>query len=313
MTARRWRREAVLALALLAALAIFESQSEHMVTVLNLTRVAESAVEPAILAAGLTLVILIGGIDVSVGAILAVAAVVTGSALAFDLPAVVAVAVAILSGTALGAFNGVVVARLAVPPIIATLGSLYVFGAIVFLTVGTTWITGLPESLSPLVQGQLLGVPAAVLAIGAVYALAWFVLRQTRWGLHLAAIGSNATSARLAGIPVTRRTIETYALLGALAGFAAVLYVARLRNVEFGVGAGLTFEAIAASVLGGADLRGGNASLVGTLLGILFIKVVQNGLVLSGATSLWAPVVTGLLLILVLVVDGLQKPARRRW
>lgn len=313
MTARRWRREAVLALALLAALAIFASQSEHMVTVLNLTRVAESAVEPAILAAGLTLVILIGGIDVSVGAILAVAAVVTGSALAFDLPAVVAVAVAILSGTALGAFNGVVVARLAVPPIIATLGSLYVFGAIVFLTVGTTWITGLPESLSPLVQGQLLGVPAAVVAIGAVYALAWFVLRQTRWGLHLAAIGSNATSARLAGIPVTRRTIETYALLGALAGFAAVLYVARLRNVEFGVGAGLTFEAIAASVLGGADLRGGNASLVGTLLGILFIKVVQNGLVLSGATSLWAPVVTGLLLILVLVVDGLQKPARRRW
>lgn len=301
----------MLALALLAALALFATQSEAMLSALNLTRVAESAVEPAILAAGLTLVILIGGIDVSVGAILAVAAVVTGSALALDLPAVAAVTLAIAAGTGLGGVNGVLVARLSVPPIIATLGTLYVFGAIVFLTVGTTWITGLPESLSPLVQGRLLGVPAAILAIGAVYGLAWFGLRQTPWGLHLAAIGSNAVAARLAGIPVTRRTIETYALLGALAGLAAILYVARLRNVEFSVGAGLTFEAIAASILGGADLRGGHASLVGTLLGILFIKVLQNGLVLSGASSLWAPVVTGLLLLLVLVVDGLHAPLRR--
>ena len=132
-------------------------------------------------------------------------------------------------------------------------------------------------------------------------------MRRHVWGRHLLAVGSDEQAARLAGINVDRVKIKTYALLGLLAGVAAVLYVARLRNVEVNIGTNIALEAIAATIFGGADIRGGVGSLAGTLLGVLFIKIMQNGLVLSGVSSLWETVIIGGLLLAVLTLDALYE------
>ena len=305
-TPRSVPREAILAIAIIAVSILFAAQSEFFLTERNLVTVLRNSVDLAVICAGMTLIIIMGGIDVSVGGILAVAAIFIGKAYQADLPDVVVVPIGILVATLLGALNGVIVAKARVPPIIATLGSMYIFIAVLFLVIGGTWIHGLPDTLSFLIRGELFGVPAGVIIIGCVYGTCWVLLRRKMWGRHLSAIGNDEASARLVGINVDRVKIQAYALLGALAGIAAVLYVARLRNVEVNIGTNIALEAIAATILGGANIRGGVGSLVGALLGVIFIKLVQNGLVLVGVSSLWETVVIGGLLVAVLTLDALE-------
>lgn len=299
-------RELVLAIAIVAIGALFTMQSEFFLTERNLVTVLRNSVDLAVIGAGLTLIIIMGGIDVSVGGILAVAAIFIGRAYQADLPDVLVVPIGLTVATLLGALNGVIIAKARVPPIIATLGSMYVFIAVLYLVIGGTWIHGLPNTLSFLIRGDLFGVPAGVIIIGSVYGLCWTLLRRQVWGRHLCAVGCDEQAARLVGINVDRVKIQAYALLGLLAGLAAVLYVARLRNVEVNIGTNIALEAIAATILGGANIRGGVGSLAGTLLGLFFIKMVQNGLVLLGISSLWETVVIGGLMIVVLILDALE-------
>ncbi|MFL5334991.1 MAG: ABC transporter permease, partial [Geminicoccaceae bacterium] len=171
--------------------------------------------------------------------------------------------------------------------------------------IGGTWISGLPNTLSFLIRGAFLGIPAGAWIIAVIYGLCWLLLRWTPWGRHVVAVGCDERAARLAGVRVERVKIGAYALLGLLAGVAAVLYVARLRNIEVNIGTNVALEAIAATVLGGASIRGGVGSLLGALLGVLFIKVMQNGLVLVGVSSLWETVVIGGLLLTALASDAM--------
>ncbi len=302
--AGRHQRELILAAALLGAAAAFALQSDAFLSERNLTVILRNSVELAVIAAGMTIVIVLGGIDVSVGGIFAVSAIVMGRAWQAELPEPVVVAACLAAGAALGAFNGFVIARSKAPPIIATLGSMYVFVAILFLVIGGTWISGLPNTLSFLVRGAVLGIPVAVVVIAATYVLVWLLLRRMPWGRRVVAIGCDEKAARLAGVAVERTKVQAYALLGLLAGLAAVLYVARLRNVEVTLGTSVAMEAIAAVILGGASIRGGVGSLLGTLLGVFFIKVMQNGLVIVGVSSLWETVVIGALLLVVVGADA---------
>ncbi len=307
---RSWRRPGrvlVLVGAIGVSGAFFSTLSPYFLTFSNLETVLKNAVDLAVISAGMTMVIIMGAIDVSVGGILAVTAIFIGRAYQGGLSDWLVVPIGLAAGTALGVFNGAVVARLKVPPIIATLGTMYIFLAVMFLVIGGRWIAGLPGTLSPLVSGSLLGVPSAVIVIGFVYGACWVLLRHQAFGRHLCAVGSNEQSARLSGINVDRVKILNYALLGLLAGFGALLYVARLRNVEINIGTNIALEAIAATVLGGTSIRGGVGSLLGTLLGVVFIKLVQNGLVLIGVSSLWETVIIGGLLIFVLTVDAVQN------
>lgn len=288
---------------------VFASQSEFFFSERNLTTILRNSVDLAVVCAGMTIVVVLGGIDVSVGGILAVSAVFIGRAYQLGLPDWVVVPIGLAVGLLLGALNGVIVAKSRVPPIVATLGTMYIYLAVLLLVIGGVWISGLPSSLSFLVLGDLLGLPAGVWIILAVYGVCYLLLRQTPWGRHVVAVGCDEAAARLAGLKVDRLKIQTYALLGLLAGVAAVLYVARLRNVEVNIGTNIALEAIAATILGGANIRGAVGSLLGTLLGVLFIKVTQNGLVLIGVSSLWETVIIGALLILVLVADALERRA----
>ena len=298
-------REIALIAAIVVVGAVFSLASPYFLSVNNLVQTLRAGLELAIVSAGMTLVIIMGGIDVSVGGILAVSAIVIGKAYQAGLPVYAVAPIGLLTGTALGAWNGFLTAKLKVPPIVATLGSMYVFSAIMFLVIGGAWIAGLPGTLSPLVNGSVGFVPASAIVIFVVYAGCWVLLRQLPFGRHIYAIGCNEQSARLVGINVDRTKIATYAILGFLAGLAALLYVARMRNVEINIGTSIALEAIAATILGGTNIRGGVGSLLGTLLGVVFIRIMQNGLVLVGISSLWETVIIGSLLIVVLTADSI--------
>jgi AI-2 transport system permease protein len=303
--AGRYRRELLLVVLLLLSGTAFAAYSDAFLSARNLTTILRNSVDLAVVAAGMTVVLVLGGIDVSVGGILAVAAICIGRTwqAGWQEPAVVAVG--LIVGALLGAMNGAVIAYTRTPPIIATLGAMYVFIATLFLVIGGTWISGLPNTLSFLIRGAPLGIPAGAWIVAAIYGLCWLSLRWTPWGRHVVAVGCDERAARLAGVRVERVKIGAYALLGLLAGVAAVLYVARLRNIEVNIGTNVALEAIAATVLGGASIRGGVGSLLGALLGVLFIKVMQNGLVLVGVSSLWETVVIGGLLLAALASDAM--------
>ncbi|SPJ24571.1 ABC transporter permease [Palleronia abyssalis] len=295
---------------MLAALAllcvVFASQSEFFLSERNFTTILRNSVDLAVICAGMTIVIILGGIDVSVGGIVAVSAVLIGRAYQLGMPDWVVVPVGLAAGALLGALNGAIISKSRVPPIVATLGTMYIYIAVLFLVIGGVWISGLPNTLSFLVLGDAFGVPSGVFVIGAVYVFSWLLLRWTPWGQRVVAIGCDEVAARLNGIRVDRTKIQAYALLGVFAGIAAILYVARLRNVEVNIGTNIALEAIAATILGGANIRGGVGSLIGTLMGVVFIKMTQNGLVLIGVSSLWETVVIGALLIIVLILDSLE-------
>lgn len=309
-------RELSLVLALAAAMALFASASPYFLTANNFVQILRVSVDLAVVGAGMTVLIVMGGIDVGVGGILAVAAIFIGRGYQLELPLPLVIATGLGVGALLGAVNGLLTARLRIPPIITTLGTMYIWLAVLFLVIGGEWIAGLPRTLSPLVNGTLLGIPAPVIVIAAVYGGCALLLHGLPFGRHVHAIGCNETAARLSGIDVVRVKITTYALLGGLAGLAALLYVTRLRNVEINIGTNIALEAIAATILGGASIKGGVGSLTGTLLGVLFIKVIQNGLVLTGVSSLWERVIIGALLLLVLVAEAArarrQRPLRKR-
>lgn len=296
---------------ILAALAVlgvvFATYSDAFLSQRNLTTILRNSVDLAVICAGMTIIIIMGGIDVSVGGIVAVSAVLIGRAFQLGLPAYAVVPIGLAAGASLGLLNGLIIARTRVPPIVATLGTMYIFIAVLFLVIGGVWISGLPSTLSFLVLGNILGIPAGLLMIAAAYLICWLLLRRTPWGQHVVAIGCDEAAARLAGIRVDRTKVQAYALLGLLGGLAAILYIARLRNVEVNIGTNIALEAVAAVVLGGANIRGGVGSLIGSLLGVLFIKVTQNGLVLIGISSLWEPVIIGGLLITVLIMDALES------
>jgi len=299
-------REAALVLALAVTVLIFANTSPHFLTAGNFVQILRVSVDLAVISAGMTLLIIMGGIDVGVGGILAVSAIFIGRAYQIDLPVPLVVLIGLATGALLGAINGLLCARLRIPPIIATLGTMYIWLAVLFLVIGGQWIAGLPRTLGPLVNGSVLGIPAPLIVVAVVYGACAIILYGLPFGRHIYAIGCNEHAARLAGIDVVRVKVTTYALLGGLAGFAALLYVTRLRNVEINIGTNLALEAIAATILGGASIKGGVGSLLGTLLGVVFIKVIQNGLVLSGVSSLWERVIIGSLLLLVLVVEALR-------
>lgn len=305
-------REIALIATIIVVGTVFTFASPYFLTVNNLVQTLRAGLELAIVSGGMTLVIIMGGIDVSVGGILAVSAIIIGKAYQAGLPAFLVAPIGLFTGTMLGAFNGFLTAKLKVPPIVATLGSMYVFSAVMFLVIGGAWIAGLPGTLSPLVNGSVGFVPASAIVILVVYLVCWVILRRLPFGRHIYAIGSNEQSARLVGINVDRTKIATYAMLGFLAGLAALLYVARMRNVEINIGTSIAFEAIAATILGGTSIRGGVGSLLGTLLGVVFIRIMQNGLVLVGISSLWETVIIGSLLIIVLTADAFANRKNAR-
>lgn len=273
------------------------------------------------LSIGMTLVIVSGGIDLSVGAVLGLAGAVAAKLLkdglavpAFGVLLEVTVAGAIVAGLLvgllLGAFNGLVITRLSLPPFVATLGMLSIARGLTMLWTGGFPVTGLGPRFGFLGTGVALGVPVPVWVVGALAAFFGLMARRTVFGRHVYAVGSNELTARLAGLNVRGIRVWVYALAGALAGAAGLVVTARLDSAQPNAGLGYELDSIAAVVIGGTSLSGGRGTIMGTVLGCLIIGVLNNGLFLLNVSPFWQQVVKGGVILLAVAIDKLNTRGR---
>ena len=307
----RWRDrfspygEDRLLLALLLEVGIFAAVADNFFTWDNFFEIVRFSVELGLIALALTPVIITGGIDLSVGSMMGLAAVVFGAASKnWGLPVPAAAAIAVLVGCAGGALNGILISRARLPPLVVTLATFSMFHGI---AEGAVNYTGFPTSFLFLGQGYLLGmIPVQVFVLLVVFLGYWVLLHHSVFGRALYAIGFAPEGARYAGIPVGQRLGAVYFLCGLVSSLAAILYVAHLGQAKADAGSGYELDAITAVVLGGASVLGGRGTLWGTLMGLFFLTVLQNGLHLAALPSELTGVLTGALLVLIIGFERLR-------
>lgn len=273
------------------------------------------------LSIGMTLVIISGGIDLSVGSVLAFAAAVAAGLLknGVDLPmfdahleftVAGAVVAGVLVGAALGAVNGLAITRLGLPPFIATLGMLSIARGLTELWTGGYPITGLGEQFGRLGTGHFVGIPVPTCIVIVLVVVFAIVTRKTKFGRHLYAVGGAEQAARLSGVNVNRVKMIAYVCAGALAGVAGLLLTARLDSATPTAGETFELDSIAAVVIGGASLSGGRGSILGAVLGCLIIGILNNGLVLLGVSPFWQKVIKGMVIIIAVAIDRASRGAK---
>lgn len=302
---------ALLPILLIVEFIVFSMLSPRFFTPENLANIAYNSAGLALVAAGVTLVVILGGIDVSTGFAVGIVAWTVAKLSGTGLPAFVVVLAAIVVGALLGAINGILVTFGKVPPIIATLGTAAIFQTALFALWNSNDLFAAP--IAPIFSGErVLGVPMVVVPVIIVYAvLAWFMYKRPA-GRELYATGSNPEAARLAGIRVNRLTFLAYLTIGVLVGLAGLIYVGRVGVVQASSGNEVTLLAIAAVVVGGTSILGGEGSVLRTLGGLVFIVVLQNGIVLAGVPPLWNGLMVGTTIILAVTIDVLAARKANR-
>ncbi|HEM8131508.1 TPA: ribose ABC transporter permease [Providencia stuartii] len=312
-TSKRWFSKAWLMeqkslIALLVLIAIVSSLSPNFFTLNNLFNILQQTSVNAIMAVGMTLVILTSGIDLSVGSLLALTGAVAASMVGADVNAFVSVAGALALGAAIGACTGVIVAKGKVQAFIATLVMMLLLrGVTRVYTDGSPINTGFSDNADLFGWfgiGRPFGIPTPVWLMIIVFAAAWYLLHHTRLGRYIYALGGNEAATRLSGINVDRIKIIVYALCGLLAALASVIEVARLSSAQPMAGNGYELDAIAAVVLGGTSLAGGKGRIVGTLIGALILGFLNNGLNLLGISSNYQMIVKAVVILLAVLVDN---------
>ena len=283
----------------------------HFLTRSNLHNILEQTSINAIIAVGLTFVIISGGIDLSVGSLVALSGVVMASLLQRGAPVLAAICAGVGTGLACGLLNGVLITFGRLPPFIATLGMMSMARGGALLYTGGRPVSGFDESFRWLATGKVLFIAVPILIMGAVYLVAHFVLRRTPFGRYVFAIGGNEEAALLSGVPVRFHKTLVYGVCGGLSALAAVVLTAKLNSAQPIAGFNYELDAIAATVIGGTSLLGGQGSVVGTLIGALIMGVLRNGLNLVGVSSFTQQLVIGAVIILAVLMDMAFKRPKR--
>lgn len=306
------RFRSLLALALMVlALSLL---SDHFLTADNGWNILRQISVNLCLSIGMTLVILSGGIDLSVGALLGLAGALSagllrnglaipGTEWMLQFTTTGAIIAGVLVGGAAGWVNGFAITRFKLPPFVATLGMLSIARGLTMLWTGGFPITGLGEGFGRLGTGSLLGMPLPVWIMLALTGVFVVLTKRTRFGRHLYAVGGNERAARLTGLNVTRIKLWVYTLAGGLAGVAGLIVTARLDSAQPNAGLGYELDSIAAVVIGGTSLSGGRGSITGTVLGCLIIGVLNNGLFLLNVSPFWQQVIKGIVILLAVAID----------
>jgi erythritol transport system permease protein len=317
-------------IALLILIGIFSLLTPAFFTEQNLIILVGQTAINAIMAVGMTYVILTGGIDLSVGSIVGLAAMIAGLlidrglelpvfgvVIYFNIPAIILIVLCL--GILVGAFNGVLVTRFNVAPFIATLGTLYVARGLAQLSNdGATFpnLVGNPDlgntGFPFLGSGTIVGIPIVIWIMILFTAIGWFVAAKTPFGRQVYAVGGNERAAELSGIYVQRIKMAVYMISGMCAAMTGLVTASQLVAAHPATGESYELNAIAAVVLGGTSLAGGRGTVWGTLIGALVIGVLTNGLVLLGVQEFWKKVITGLVIILAVVLDQLQARLQQR-
>jgi len=274
----------------------------------NLASVARQTAVITIIAMGMTMVMVSGGIDLSVGSVLALSGVVGAFVMVSGAPVAAGVAASIATGVACGLLNGMAVAMLRIPPFIVTLGAMGIYRGIALLVTDGKAVVGLPPGFGQLAEANVFGVVPVPLLIVMLVALAThFLLVNTQPGRYCYAIGSNIEAARHSGIRVSRYQVLFYLMLGALAGLAGSIESARLVTGQPSSGEGYELRVIAAVVIGGGSLAGGQGTVIGTIIGALIMGVLANGANLLGISSFAQQVVIGAVIVLAVTFDEFQR------
>lgn len=298
-------------IALLVLCFVLALVSENFLSTRNVLNVLRQTSINGILAIGMTFVILTRGIDLSVGSVAALAGVVaaslattsTGMVAGAPYPAVVAILAGVLTGMACGSVSGAIVARFGVPAFVVTLGMLSAGRGMTLIYSGGRPIPALTEEFRWIGTGSIMGVPVPIFLLLGTFAVAHFVLTQTRFGRHIYAVGGNPHAAKVSGLPVRKIRFSVYVIAGALAGLAGMILAARTGSALPQAGIAYELDAIAAVVIGGTSLAGGVGRVTGTLIGALLIGVMNNGLDLMGVESYYQQVIKGILIVAAVMLD----------
>jgi rhamnose transport system permease protein len=303
------RHEVLLALILAAALVVLATLTDRFLTTSNLLNQGRLMAEVGLVALPMTLIIITGGIDLSVGSVLGLCAIMLGySWQNFGLPLEAAILLTLLVGTLAGALNGWFITRVKVPPLIMTLATLALYRGLAEGISQARSVRGYPDWFFLLGQGEVLGVPTQLWILIVAILLTAILLARTPFGRALYAIGFNETGARFSGIPVDRYKLLIYTYSGFMAALAGCIFVSRVSTTRSDMGTGLELDVIAAVVLGGTSIFGGTGSIIGTVLGVVLIQLLKNGLALTGVKGDATIVVIGLVLILsILLTNVIQQ------
>jgi ribose transport system permease protein len=277
--------------------------SPRFLSVNNLLNVLTQVSVNAIIAFGMSFVILTGGIDLSVGSILAITGAIAASIIKGNGNFLVAILAAVGIGALIGALNGLVISKGKLQAFIATLAAMTIFRGVTYVYTDGTPISGLDGAFLAIGNEDLLGIPYPVILMILVFLLAWYVLTQTRYGRYVYALGGNEDSARLSGIDTNKVKTLVYVISGAAAALSGVIVTSRIGSASPNAGVGFELDAIAAVVLGGTSLAGGEGSITGTLIGAMIIGVLNNGLNLMNVSPFYQSIVKGAVILLAVLLD----------
>jgi ribose transport system permease protein len=279
----------------------------HFLTGINLASVARQTAVINIMALGMTLVIITGGIDLSVGSMLAISGLFGTMAIKAGQPAFIAIAIGIGCGMLCGLLNGLMITRLRISPFIVTLGTLEAYRGLALVISKGLPVHEIPDSFSYLGDGNLLGIPFSLWVLAVCALLMHFILENTKLGRYSFAIGSNQAAAYYAGVPIKFHLTSVYLIAGGLAGLAGMVEASRLMTGQPTAGQGYELQAIAAVVIGGGSLQGGEGSVIGTLIGAFIIGLLSNGSDLLGINPYWQQVTIGVVIIAAVGFDEFRK------
>jgi ribose transport system permease protein len=300
----------MIALAIVIAIAL-SLLSPFFLTRSNIFNILDQSVVIGIVAVGMTFVILTGGIDLSVGSVAGLTGIILGLALQ-NMPIPLAILCAVASGAGIGLISGVLISYFRLAAFVVTLGVMAIGRSLAYIFSGQTSIATIPSDLSNIVYTDFFGIPANVAFLALLYLAAWAYLSYTKGGRTIYAIGSNKEAARAAGLSVFFYSVLPYVISGALAAVAITFSIAQILSADPLAGNMMELDAIAAVVIGGASLYGGRGSIIGTLVGVLIMVMIRNGLNLMGVSPFWQGTAIGTIIIVALLVERLVSARTER-
>lgn len=296
-------RDAGTLIGLLIIVVTFSFLSPVFWTLPNLLNILQQSSINAIIALGMTLVIISGGIDLSVGPTAALSAVLGATLMVAGVPVPLAVMATLGVGALCGVFSGTLVAYAGLQPFIVTLGGLSLFRALALIFTNGNPVFGIPMEFRNLVNSTVFGVPTPIIVVVVIALFLWVVMNKTPLGEYILAVGGNEEAARVAGVPVKRTKVTVFVISGVLASLAALILIARLGAAEPTIGNLWELDAIAAAAIGGASLMGGKGSIIGTLIGAVILGALRNGLTLLNIQAFYQLLATGLIIIIAMLID----------
>ncbi len=288
----------ILSSLLVILLIFFSTQSQYFLTKVNLFNILIQVTTIGLIAIPMTFIIISGAMDLSVGSILGLSAVTLGFLFQQGVNIWICAIAAILIGALAGSLNGLLIARFKMQAIVVTIGTLVMLRGIVYIITKGKPISGYPEAFYFLGQGTIFGIPVNVITMFVLFTLAYIVIKKTRMGRYVYALGNNEETVRYSGINVVKVRFITFLMSGIFAGLAGVFYVSRYASAQATAGDGIELDVITAVLIGGTHIFGGRGSLIGTLLGVLVIGTLRNGLNLMGVSVLFQTVILGVLILI---------------